>query len=54
MLLAGLGINLKAFVSQLGAIGRLTILPTVGEVVIITLIAKWVLAMTWLWGLLLG
>lgn len=54
MLLAGLGIDLKAFVSQLGAIGRLTILPTVGEVVIITLIAKWVLAMTWLWGLLLG
>lgn len=54
MLLAGLGIDLKAFVSQLGAVTRLSIIPTVGEVITITLIAKWTLQMTWLWGLLLG
>lgn len=54
MLLAGLGIDLKAFVSQLGAVGRLAIIPTIGEVTIITLIAKWAVGMSWLWGLLLG
>lgn len=54
MLLAGLGIDLKAFVSQLGAVGRLTIIPTIGEVTIITFIAKWAVGMSWLWGLLLG
>lgn len=54
MLLAGLGINLKVFVSQLGAVGCLTIIPTVGEVTIITLIANWLFEMSWLWGLLLG
>lgn len=54
MLLAGLGIDLKGFVSQLGVVGRLTIFPTIGEVIIITLIAKWALGMPWLWGLLLG
>lgn len=54
MLLAGLGIDLKAFVSKLGAVTRLSIIPTVGEVITITLIAKWALGMTWLWGLLLG
>lgn len=54
MLLAGLGIELKAFIAQWSAVGRLTIIPTIGEVAVITLIAKWMFDFPWLWGILLG
>lgn len=54
MLLAGMGIDLKALVQKLWPVLRLSILPTVGEVLIIALIAKYVLAMPFLWSFLLG
>lgn len=54
MLLAGMGIDLKALVQKLWPVLRLSILPTVGEVLIIAVIAKYVLAMPFLWSFLLG
>ncbi|XP_031633626.1 sodium/hydrogen exchanger 9B2 isoform X2 [Contarinia nasturtii] len=54
MLLAGMGIELKALVQKLWPVLRLSILPTVGEVLIIAVIAKYVLAMPFLWSFLLG
>lgn len=54
MLLAGLNIELTSLLEHLNIVLRLSILPTVAEVLIITLIAKWTLSMTWLWGVLLG
>lgn len=54
MLLAGMSIELKALVQKLWPVLRLSILPTLGEVLIIAVIAKYVLAMPFLWSFLLG
>lgn len=54
MLLAGLNIELAALVQHSSVVLRLSILPTVAEVLVITLIAKWTLDMSWMWGILLG
>jgi NhaP-type Na+/H+ or K+/H+ antiporter len=54
MLLAGLGLDLDALRKLFGIIARLTLLPTVAEVGIITVIAYYTLNMPWLWGILLG
>jgi solute carrier family 9B (sodium/hydrogen exchanger), member 1/2 len=54
MLLAGLGLDLDALRKLFGIISRLTLLPTVAEVSIITVIAYFLLDMPWLWGILLG
>lgn len=54
MLLAGLGMDLKALNKYLSAVLRLTIIPTIFEVAVIAVIAFFTLAMPWKWGLLLG
>ncbi|XP_055312721.1 putative SLC9B1-like protein SLC9B1P1 isoform X3 [Sitodiplosis mosellana] len=54
MLLAGMGIDLKALVQKLWPVLRLSVLPTVGEVLIIAVIAKYVLLMPFIWSFLLG
>lgn len=54
MLLAGMGIDLQALVVKLWPVLRLSILPTVGEVLIIAVIAKYVLVMPFVWSFLLG
>lgn len=53
-MLAGMGIELKALVQKLWPVLRLSTLPTAGEVLIIAVIAKYVLAMPFLWSFLLG
>lgn len=54
MLLAGMGIELKALVQKLWPVLRLSILPTLGEVLVVAVIAKYVLKMPFLWSFLLG
>ncbi|XP_050321119.1 sodium/hydrogen exchanger 9B2 isoform X1 [Bactrocera neohumeralis] len=54
MLLAGLGLDASAFKKLWLMILRLTLVPTIAEVTIITLIARFTLDMPWFWGILLG
>lgn len=54
MLLAGMGIDLKALTQRLCAVIRLSVIPTIGEVFVIALIAKYILLMPCLWSVLLG
>lgn len=54
MLLAGMGIDLKALVQKLYPVLRLAILPTIGEVVVISMFGKYVLLMPFIWSTLLG
>lgn len=54
MLLAGLGIDVHALVKLLGVIFRLTVLPTLVEVVVISVMSVFILNMPWLWSILLG
>ncbi|XP_018791331.1 PREDICTED: mitochondrial sodium/hydrogen exchanger 9B2 isoform X2 [Bactrocera latifrons] len=54
MLLAGLGLDANAFKKLWLMILRLTLVPTIAEVTIITLIARFTLDMPWFWGILLG
>lgn len=54
MLLAGLNIEWKALLQNLGVIIRLTLFPTFVEVAVITILGHFMLNMPWLWGILLG
>ncbi|XP_053947040.1 sodium/hydrogen exchanger 9B2 isoform X1 [Anastrepha ludens] len=54
MLLAGLGLDANAFKKLWLMILRLTLIPTIAEVAVIALIARYTLAMPWFWGILLG
>nr|XP_014094552.1 sodium/hydrogen exchanger 9B2 isoform X2 [Bactrocera oleae] len=54
MLLAGLGLDASAFKKLWLMILRLTLVPTIAEVTIITVIARFTLDMPWFWGILLG
>lgn len=54
MLLAGLGLDDNAFKKLWLMILRLTLIPTIAEVAIITILAHFLLNMPWLWGILLG
>ncbi|XP_049305618.1 sodium/hydrogen exchanger 9B2 isoform X4 [Bactrocera dorsalis] len=54
MLLAGLGLDASAFKKLWLMILRLTLVPTIAEVTIITLVARFTLDMPWFWGILLG
>ncbi|KAM7364323.1 na[+]/H[+] hydrogen antiporter 2 isoform 1-T4 [Cochliomyia hominivorax] len=54
MLLAGLGLDARAFKKLWFMILRLTLIPTIAEVAIITILAHFLLNMSWLWGILLG
>ncbi|XP_054081726.1 sodium/hydrogen exchanger 9B2 isoform X2 [Zeugodacus cucurbitae] len=54
MLLAGLGLDANAFKKLWLMILRLTLVPTIAEVAIITVIARFTLGMPWFWGILLG
>ncbi|XP_065372260.1 sodium/hydrogen exchanger 9B2 [Calliphora vicina] len=54
MLLAGLGLDANAFKKLWFMILRLTLIPTIAEVAIITVLAHFLLNMSWLWGILLG
>lgn len=54
MLLAGLGLDASAFKKLWLMILRLTLVPTIAEVAIITVIARFTLDMPWFWGILLG
>ncbi|XP_037819232.1 sodium/hydrogen exchanger 9B2 isoform X1 [Lucilia sericata] len=54
MLLAGFGLDANAFKKLWFMILRLTLIPTIAEVTIITVLAHFLLNMSWLWGILLG
>lgn len=54
MLLAGLGLDLDALKKLFGIIMRLTLIPTVLEVAVITVCSRYSLNFPWLWGVLLG
>lgn len=54
MLLAGLCLDMDILKQLFGIIMSVTILPSICEVAIITIIAKYLLLMPWLWGLALG
>uniref|UniRef100_W8B8J4 Mitochondrial sodium/hydrogen exchanger 9B2 n=2 Tax=Ceratitis capitata TaxID=7213 RepID=W8B8J4_CERCA len=54
MLLAGLGLDASAFKKLWFMILRLTLVPTIAEVTIIAMIARFTLDMPWFWGILLG
>lgn len=54
MLLAGLGLDLGALKKLFGIIMRVTIVPTICEVAVITVCSFYFLKMPWLWGILLG
>ncbi|XP_052891421.1 sodium/hydrogen exchanger 9B2 isoform X2 [Anopheles moucheti] len=54
MLLAGLGLDYTALRSLFRFIMQLTLVPTVAEVVAVTVLSHYLLALPWLWGVLLG
>lgn len=54
MLLAGMGLNLQELKQMSGIIAKLTIIPTIAEVVIITVASHFLLHLPWLWAVLLG
>ncbi|XP_049534078.1 sodium/hydrogen exchanger 9B2 isoform X2 [Anopheles darlingi] len=54
MLLAGLGLDYRALRSLFRFIMQLTVVPTVAEVMTVTILARYLLALPWLWGVLLG
>lgn len=54
MLLAGLGIDVRALSKVYAVILRLTFIPTAVEVIAIAVLAMLVLHMPWLWAILLG
>ncbi|CRK88687.1 CLUMA_CG002385, isoform B [Clunio marinus] len=54
MLLAGLGLDLEALKKLFGIIMRLTLIPTIFEVAVITVCSHYLLNFPWLWGVLLG
>lgn len=54
MLLAGMGLDLMELKQQLGMIAKLTCIPTIAEVGVITLIGFYLMKLPWLWSVLLG
>lgn len=54
MLLAGLGLDYVALKKLFGMVMRLTLIPTIAEVAVITVLSHFLLEMPWLWGALLG
>lgn len=54
MLLAGLGLDWNSLKKLFGMVMRLTLIPTIAETVIITILAHFLMGMPWLWGILLG
>lgn len=54
MLLAGLGLDFEALKKLFGMVMRLTLIPTIAETAIITILAYFLMNMPWLWGILLG
>lgn len=54
MLLAGLGLDLKALKKLFGMVMRLTLIPTFVEVACVAVLSFFLLNMPWLWGILLG
>ncbi|XP_067630189.1 sodium/hydrogen exchanger 9B2 [Eurosta solidaginis] len=54
MLLAGFGLDAIAFKKLWLVILRLTFIPTIAEVTVIAVLARYILDIPWLWGILLG
>ncbi|XP_035904171.1 sodium/hydrogen exchanger 9B2 isoform X1 [Anopheles stephensi] len=54
MLLAGLGLDYAALRSLFRFIMQLTLVPTVAEVAAVAVLSHYLLALPWLWGVLLG
>uniref|UniRef100_A0A2M4AMQ4 Putative cation proton antiporter n=2 Tax=Anopheles triannulatus TaxID=58253 RepID=A0A2M4AMQ4_9DIPT len=54
MLLAGLGLDYGALRSLFRFIMQLTLVPTVAEVTTVAILSRYLLALPWLWGVLLG
>lgn len=54
MLLAGMGLDLKELKQLMGIIAKLTILPTIIEVAIITVVGHFLMHLPWLWSVLMG
>lgn len=54
MLLAGLGLDYDSLKKLFRFIMQLTLIPTVAEVVAITVLSRYLLDLPWLWGVLLG
>lgn len=54
MLLAGMGLDLMELKQHLGMIAKLTCIPTIAEVGVITLIGFYLMKLPWLWSVLLG
>lgn len=54
MLLAGMGLDLQELKKLLGMVAKLSVFPTVGEVVVITLMGHFLMQLPWLWAALLG
>lgn len=54
MLLAGLGLDLVALKKLFGLIMRVTLIPTILEVAVITVCSHYLLDFPWMWGALLG
>ncbi|XP_061505100.1 sodium/hydrogen exchanger 9B2 isoform X3 [Anopheles gambiae] len=54
MLLAGLGLDYDALRSLFRFIMQLTLVPTVAEVAAVAVLSHYLLALPWLWGVLLG
>ncbi|XP_055381129.1 sodium/hydrogen exchanger 9B2 isoform X2 [Condylostylus longicornis] len=54
MLLAGFGLEFNAFKKVWLIVMQLTFIPTIAEVLIITILAYFLLQMPWIWGVLLG
>lgn len=54
MLLAGLGVDVTAMKECLCSILKLTFIPMVGEVAVVSVLSHYLVALPWIWALLLG
>lgn len=54
MLLAGLGLDLQELKQLMGIIARLTCIPTIAEVALVTVVSHYLMHLPWLWCVLLG
>lgn len=54
MLLAGMGLDLMELKSLVGIIAKLTFIPTIAEVGVITVIGHFLVKLPWFWSVLLG
>lgn len=54
MLLAGLGVDMSAVKEYIYSILKLTFIPMIAEVAIVAVLSHYLMAMPWIWAVLLG